>query len=204
MSHNQTAESVEAEAARVRAELIATGADIRAHVDPAAVVDAAKASFYRRSKDAPAFLKKNASPIGLVLLGGAFGATAVGLFLPPRKARSHLRPGTNVERDTTRFGSPTKKAQFEAAILSAGGVGLGYVGGLFVPKTSAEERLLGEPKALLHAKLDEFLQQHSRGIKLAAANLFGISRFSAAMLVALAAAAEALGFSARSEWRKPK
>ena len=70
---------------------------------------------------------------------------------------------------------------------------------MFVPKTPAEERLLGEPKAVLSAKLDEFLQQHSRGIKLAAANLFGVSRFSAAMLVAMAAAAEALGFSGRTE-----
>ena len=103
MSQNQTAESVEVEAARVRAELVATGADIRAHVDPAAVVDAAKASFNRRSKDAPAFLKRNASPIGLVLLGGAFGATAVGLFLPPRKARSACaRMSSGAEHDRLR------------------------------------------------------------------------------------------------------
>jgi hypothetical protein len=204
MSQNQTAESVEAEAARVRAELIATGADIRAHVDPTAVVDAARASFDRRSKDAPAFLKRNASPIGLVLFGGAFGATAVGLLLPPRKVRSHLAPGVNVEPNTNRLGSPTKRTQFEAAILSAVGVGLGYVGGMFVPKTSTEERFLGEPKAVLNAKLDEFLQQHSRGIKLAAANLFGVSRFSAAMLVAMAAAAEALGVSGRTYRQKPR
>ena len=91
----------------------------------------------------------------------------------------------------------------EAALLSTVSVGLGYVGGMFVPKTPAEERLLGEPKAVLSAKLDEFLQQHSRGMKLAAANLFGVSRFSAAMLIALAAAAEALGVSRRSVERKP-
>ena len=88
MSQNQTAEAIEAEAARVRAQLVEVGADIRSHVDPVAVVDAAKASFTRRSKDAPAFLKKNASPIGLVLLGGACGATLIGLLSPSRKARS--------------------------------------------------------------------------------------------------------------------
>src|ERR1700760_2434222 len=109
MSQHQTAESVEAEAARVRAQLIEVGGDIRAHVDPSVVVDAAKASFTRRSKDAPAFLKKNASPIGLVLLGGAFGATAVGLLLPSRKIRSSdaQRPEV-VERMAGSAVAPTK------------------------------------------------------------------------------------------------
>jgi hypothetical protein len=201
MNQIQTADRIEAEAARVRAQLIEVGADIRSHVDPVALVDAAKASFARRSKDAPAFLKKNASPIGLVLLGGAFGATVIGLLSPSRKA--HLPATGAVDPPATEAAaSPNAKAQLEAALLSTVSVGLGYVGGMFVPNTSAEERLLGEPKAALSAKLDEFLQQHSRGMKLAAANLFGVSRLSAATLVALAAAAEALGVSRRSVERK--
>jgi hypothetical protein len=201
MNQIQTADRIEAEAARVRAQLIEVGADIRSHVDPVALVDAAKASFTRRSKDAPAFLKKNASPIGLVLLGGACGATLIGL-LSPRKANL---PATGAVETpgTDAVASPTTKAHFEAALLSTVSVGLGYVGGMFVPETTAEKRLLGQPKAVLSAKLDEFLQQHSRGMKLAAANLFGVSRLSAAMLVALAAAAEALGVSRRSVERKP-
>jgi len=202
MSQNQTAENVEAEAARVRAQLVEVGADIRSHVDPAALVHSAKASFTRRSKDAPAFLKKNASPIGMMLLGGAFGATLIGLLSPSRKARS---PATGVTDPlaTGAAASPNAKAQLEAALLSTVSIGLGYVGGMFVPKTPAEERLLGAPKAVLSAKLDEFLEQHSRGMKLAVANLFGVSRFSAAMLIALAASAEALGVSKRSAARKP-
>jgi hypothetical protein len=201
MNQIQTADRIEAEAARVRAQLIEVGADIRSHVDPVALVDAAKASFTRRSKDAPAFLKKNASPIGLVLLGGACGATLIGL-LSPRKANL---PATGAVETpgTDAVASPTTKAHFEAALLSTVSVGLGYVGGMFVPETTAEKRLLGQPKAVLSAKLDEFLQQHSRGMKLAAANLFGVSRISAAMLVALAAAAEALGVSRRSMERTP-
>jgi hypothetical protein len=202
MNQIQTADRIEAEAARVRAQLIEVGADIRSHVGPVALVDAAKASFTRRSKDVPAFLKKNASPIGLVLLGGAFGATLIGLLSPPRKAKLPATgavdpPGTDA------VASPTTKVRLEAALLSTVSVGLGYVGGMFVPETTAEKRLLGQPKAVLSAKLDEFLQQHSRGMKLAAANLFGVSRLSAAMLVALAAAAEALGVSRRSVERKP-
>ena len=203
MSQHQTAESVEAEAARVRMQLIEVGGDIRSHVDPSAVVDAAKASFTRRSKDAPAFLKRNASPIGLVLLGGAAGATVIGLLGPSRKTRSRTAATVDVGPLANAGAATTTKIQLEAALLSIVGVGLGYVGGMFVPKTPAEERLLGEPKAMLSAKLDEFLQQHSQGMKLATANLFGVSRFSAAMLIVMAAAAETLGFSGQSKERKP-
>jgi hypothetical protein len=201
MSQRQTAESVEAEAARVRAQLVEVGADIRAHADPSAVVDAAKASFMRRSKDAPVFLKKNASPIGLVLIGGAVGATLIGLLSPSRKTPPQT--AVDVEPAAGNGASPTTKSQLEAALLSTVSVGLGYIGGMFVPNTRAEEKLLGEPKAVLSAKLDEFLQQHAHGMKLAAANLFGVSRLSAAMLIAMAAAAEALGVSGRSRGRKP-
>jgi hypothetical protein len=200
MSQNQTAESVEAEAARVRAQLVEVAADIRSHIDPTALVNAAKASLTRRSNDGPAFLKRNASPIGMMLLGGAFGATLIGLLSPSRKARSSGAVDLAVAGAAA---SPTMKTQLEAALLSTVGIGLGYVGGMFVPNTPVEERLLGAPKAVLSAKLDEFLQQHSRGMKLAAANLFGASRFSAAMLIALAAAAEALGVPRRSAERKP-
>ena len=203
MTQHQTAESVEAEAARVRAQLVEVGGDIRAHVDPSVVVDKAKASFTRRANDAPAFLKRNASPIGLVLLGGAAGATVIGLLGPSRKTRSRAAAAVDVEPIASASAAPTTKTQLEAALLSAVGVGLGYVGGMFVPKTPAEERLLGEPKAVLSAKLDEFLQQHSHGMKLATANLFGVSRFSAAMLVAMAAAAEALGIAGQRNGRKP-
>jgi hypothetical protein len=203
MTQHQTAEGVEAESARIRAQLVQAGGDIRAHVDPAAVVDAAKASFTRRTEDAPTFLKRNASPIGWVLLGGAAGATLIGLLGPSRKTRSPAAAAVDAEPLVSASASPRTKSQLEAALLSAVGVGLGYVGGMFVPKTPAEERLLGEPKAVLSAKLDEFVQQHSHGMKQATANLFGVSRFSASMLIAMAAAAEALGVSGQRRGRKP-
>lgn len=136
-----------------------------------------------------------------MLLGGAFGATLIGLLSPSRKARSS-EAGVIDPPATGAAASPNAKAQLEAALLSMVSVGLGYVGGMFVPNSPAEERLFGEPKAVLSAKLDDFLQQHARGMKLAAANLFGVSRLSAAMLIALAASAEALGVSRRSVERK--
>ena len=84
----QTAESIEAEAALVRSQLVAVGADIRHHADPAVIVDAAKASFKRRAEEAPSFLKENATPIGMVLLGGAFGAVLTGLVSHSRRSPS--------------------------------------------------------------------------------------------------------------------
>jgi hypothetical protein len=194
MNQHRTVESVEAEAALVRAQLVVAGADIRAHVDPSPIVDAAKASFARRTKELPTVLRQNATPIGLVLLGGAFGATLVGLSAPSRKASS---PTTGPSHTPARTPATTK-SRFEAAVLSTIGVGLGYIGGMFIPSTQAEERLLGEPKALMSAKLDEFLNQHTQGMKAAASNLFGASRLTAAMLIALAAAAEAFGVSTRT------
>ena len=167
MSQHQTPESVEAEAARVRSQLVELGADLRAHIDPTAIGNAAKASFARRSTDAPKFLRKNSTPIGLMLLGGAFGATFIGLMARPRKASPSAEPAGSPRG---RPKSAKSKARFEAALLSTLSVGLGYFGGLFIPNTPTEQKLLGEPKALLSARLDAFLNQHTRGMQMAAAN----------------------------------
>ena len=59
--------------------------------------------------------------------------------------------------------------------------------------STTEERLLGPPKAVLGQHLDEFLKEHTRGIKMAAANVFGLSRLSATTLVGLAMLVEAVG-----------
>jgi hypothetical protein len=77
-------------------------------------------------------------------------------------------------------------------LLSSIGVGLGYIAGMFVPTSSIEERLLSQPKAVLVQRLNEFSKDHTQGMKMAAANIFGISRWSAATLVGLAMLAESL------------
>ncbi len=190
----QTAESIEAEAALVRSQLVAVGADIRHRADPTLIVDAVKASFERQAQVVPALLRQNAAPIGMILLGGTVGAFLTGLFSPSRRARPVM---SKVEDDPRVEGvsGPTLRSQANAALLSSVGVGLGYIAGLFIPTTSAEERFLGQPKAVLSERLDEFLQQHTRDMKAAAANAFGISRLSATTLIGLALLAEALGIS---------
>ena len=193
----QTAESIEAEAALVRSQLVAVGADIRHQADPAVIVDAAKASFKRRAQDAPSFLKENATPIGMVLLGGAFGAVLTGLFSHSRRSPSVAPRVTNGASPVESVARPSVRSQANAALLSSVGVGLGYVAGMFVPNSATEERLLSQPKAVLGQHLDEFLKQHTRGMKMAAANVFGLSRLSATTLVGVAMLAEALGTSRR-------
>ena len=193
----QAAESIEAEAALVRAQLVAAGGDIRRHADPAVIVNAAKSSFKRRVQGAPSLLKANATPISMVLLGGALGAAVTGLFSRSRRSPSGMSPVTNVVSSGKSGVRSPLGSQANAALLSSVGVGLGYLAGMFVPASSTEERLLGQPKAVLAQHLDEFLQEHTRGMKMAAANLFGLSRLSATTLIGLAMIAEALGTSAR-------
>ena len=196
-----TAESIEAEAALIRSQLVAVGADIRHRADPAVIVDAAKASFKRRTEGVPTFLKENATPIGMVMLGGAFGAVLTGLFSQSRSSPS-VAPKA-IDKSTVGEGGlpPSVRSQAKAALLSTIGMGLGYVAGMFVPTSSTEERLFGQPKAVLSERLDDFLKEHMRGMKLAAANLFGASRLSAVTLIALAMLAEALGTTRRPSKR---
>ena len=189
----QTAESIEAEAALLRSQLMAVGADIRHHADPTVLVDAAKSSFKRRVEEAPTFLRENANPLGMVMLGGIFGATLTGLFSQSRRSQSIASNINDNYSSVEAVGHPSVRLQAKAALLSSLGVALGYVAGMFVPISSTEERLLGQPKAVLSQHLDDFLKEHTRGMKIAAANVFGISRLSAATLVGLAMLAEALG-----------
>ena len=157
----------------------------------------AKTSFKRRADGAPSFLKGNATPIGMVMLGGALGAAVTGLFSRSGRTPSEPSQVTNTVLSSKSGASPSVGSKAQAALLSSAGVGLGYLAGMFVPTSSAEERLLGQPKAALAQQLDEFLQEHTRGMKLAAANLFGLSRLSATTLIGLAMIAEALGTSTR-------
>ena len=190
----KTAENIEVEAALVRSQLVTVGIDIRHHVDPAVIVAAAKTSFKRRTENVPTFLKPNAAkPIGLVMLGGACGAVLTGLL--SRSSRS-ARLASNASDSSTAGPSgerPNVRSQANAALLSGVGIGLGYLAGMFVPKSSTEERLLGEPKAVLSQHFDDFLKTHKHGVEMAAAKAFGISRLSAVALVGLAMLAEALG-----------
>ena len=190
---NQTADSIEAESALIRSQLMADGADIRHHADPRVILDKAKASFLRRTEDAPIFLKQNASPIGMVLLGGALGAAVTGLL---SRSRLSAPKSTNVMAKAPRVESavkPTIRAHAKTALLSSFGVALGYVAGMFVPVSATEERWLGQPRAVLRQRLDDFLRDHTQGMKMAAANAFGLSRLSATTLVVLALLIEAVG-----------
>jgi hypothetical protein len=197
----QSAESITAEAALVRSQLVAVGADIRRHADPAAIVDAAKTSFKRRSAGAPSFLKENATPICMVVLGAAFGAVVTGLF--SRRAPSVAPAVTNVAEPAKSVARPSVGSQANAALLSSVGVGLGYVAGLFIPSSATEDRLLGGLKAVLVQHLDDFLKQHARGMKKVTANAFGLSRLSATTLVGLAMLADALGAPRRPATTNP-
>jgi len=195
MSQEQTAESVEAEAAKVRSQLLNVGADIRRRVDPSVLADKATATISERAKSVPDFLKKQSSPIGLILLGGAVGAVATGMFAKPnqsKRAVSDTPASTTLEVSVAAVSKPPLRKQVQAGLLSAVGLGLGYVAGLMVPSTSVEESYLEQPKAILRQQLNSFVDANTQGMKQAALNLFGASRLSATALIGLAIIGQAL------------
>ena len=133
----------------------------------------------------------------MVMLGGALGVAVTGLF--SRRAPSGVAPSNNYAAAPTKgvAASPSLGSKVNASVLSVVSVGLGYFAAMFIPSSATEDRLLGEPKAVLKQRLDEFLQQHSDGVKKATANALGLSRLSATTLVGLAMLADVLGASRR-------
>ena len=187
---NQTVESVEAESALIRSQLLSVGAEIRHRVDPTVLIDAASASFKRRASDVPSFLTKNATPIGMVILGGAMGSVVTGWLLRSPQKEFVARP----QAEKVSAGAITPSSRWShslTVVVTAISIGLGYVAGMLIPNSPAEERLFGQYKAVLSELLDGFLREHARGMKLAAANLFGASHLSATALLGLAMLAEA-------------
>ena len=196
----QTPEAIEAQSAELRAQLFSVGASIRHHADPSLVVDAAKEAFKRRTAEAPAFLKANATPIGMLLLGGALAAAMSSMLsksLPATVSRSSVEAEASPTTKATEGASgPTIRSQVRAAMLSGAGLGLGYLAGIFVPTTTAEERFLGEPKALLSLHLNQFVNRNAEGMKKSAVNAFGVSRIAGMLVVITTLLAEALGIVA--------
>ncbi|WP_027062742.1 hypothetical protein [Mesorhizobium loti] len=81
---------------------------------------------------------------------------------------------------------------------SAGGLFLGHVSGQAFQPTAKERALFGKAAVKIQDAADKFASEHSRGAKLAAAQAFGIARYSAAFLAVLSAASDYL---ARSDKR---
>lgn len=193
MSQEQTVEGVDAEAAVIRSQLLNIGADIRRRVDPSALADRATASISERAKSLPNFLRKESSPIGLILLGGAVGAVVTGMVTKPRITHSASATApAGLSANGTATSRPNVRKQLQAGLLSAVGLGLGYVAGHMVPSTSVEDAYLGQPKEILRQQLNGFIETNTQGMKKAALNIFGASRLSATALIALAIVGQAL------------
>ncbi len=202
MSKVQSAEEVERQAAAVRAQLAALGADIRRRASPAALMDSARASVTSRIGVVPARLSAQAFPVGLVLAGGALGVLATSLFSkrgPPaasvaREPRDAAKgvEGAKLAVPQSVAAAAPQRAPAKAVALSILGVGFGYLGGLLLPETPTEDRMLAQPKAILRDNLDRFLQSHTNGMKHSAFALFGASRYSAATLIGLGLLAQAM------------
>lgn len=67
---------------------------------------------------------------------------------------------------------------------------IGHVIGRSFKATAKERALFGKAAEELQSAASEFVSEHSRGAKLAAAQSFGFARYSAAFLVLMAVAGD--------------
>ncbi|PWJ86940.1 hypothetical protein C8D77_12038 [Mesorhizobium loti] len=74
----------------------------------------------------------------------------------------------------------------------AGGLLLGHIIGRAFDPTAKEQELFGKAAGEVHDAASEFINQHSHGAKVAAAQAFGFARYTAAFLAILAAASDYL------------
>jgi hypothetical protein len=81
----------------------------------------------------------------------------------------------------------TNLARAKVLAGSAGGLLIGHVIGRAFNPTEKERELFGKAGKDVQNAASEFVSQHSRGAKLAAAQAFGFAKYSAAFLVLMAA-----------------
>ncbi|AZO45630.1 hypothetical protein EJ076_33385 [Mesorhizobium sp. M7D.F.Ca.US.005.01.1.1] len=81
----------------------------------------------------------------------------------------------------------TNLARAKVLAGSAGGLFIGHVIGRSFEPTCKERELFGKVGEEVQNAAAEFMTQHSRGAKLAAAQAFGFARYSAGLLVLMAA-----------------
>ncbi|KRB23855.1 hypothetical protein ASD99_29690 [Mesorhizobium sp. Root695] len=87
----------------------------------------------------------------------------------------------------TRRKAITNLARAKVLAGSAGGLFIGHIIGRSFKPTGTERELFGKAGEEVQTAAAEFMSQHSRGAKLAAAQAFGFARYSAALLALMAA-----------------
>ncbi|QKC85547.1 hypothetical protein [Mesorhizobium sp. NZP2077] len=192
--------------ARSRAErqaLFAPVAEISRRLQPGHLVDVT--TRYAKDKVAGVFggvsnaIKENGGAAAAVALGAvAFfdagrrsgeGGNGVG-SIPAPDAKT-LNGGTHAVRSLPDMETPrkaiTNMARAKVLAGSAGGLFIGHVIGRSFKPTDKERELFGKAGEEVQNAAAEFVSQHSRGAKLAAAQAFGFARYTAALLALMAA-----------------
>ena len=194
MTNQLSPEFIEAEARLVRAELFASGAIVRARLSPSALADDARVRLREASAKSFETFSKHSRDIGLVLTGGSIAIALMKAFGIGR-SHSHEKPvAANVASTESNLAetasSPTMTSRLRAAVVSCLGAILGLGVSQLVPHSSVESELLGEVRTALGQQVENFLSDHSDGLKRTMAHSFGLSRFAAGLLVLLAMAGD--------------
>lgn len=195
--------------ARTRAErqaLFGPVAEIRRRLQPGHLVDVT--TRYAKDKVAGVFggvsdaIKENGGTAAAVALG------AVAVFDAGRKSGEGNDLGNAPAPDSETFNGGTQASRVSvpdvetprtaitnlarAKVLagSAGSLFIGHVIGRSFKPTHKERELFGKAGEEVQNANAEFMSQHSRGAKLAAAQAFGFARYSAALLALMAAVSD--------------
>jgi hypothetical protein len=117
----------------------------------------------------------------------------------PERDSETLKGWTHAHRPVPHAENPRKAvtnlARAKVLAGSAGGLFIGHVIGRSFKPTEKERELFGKAAEEVQNAASEFVSQHSRGAKLAAAQAFGFARYSAAFLVIMTAANDYFGGS---------
>jgi hypothetical protein len=187
---NEEMHILEARADAQRAAMVTTVTEVTRRLQPRYLVDATTRLAKQKSVELFGGVSRSIKNHGgtAALLGiGAVTAFDLGR----RSARGQSGTGSPYEFDSSssNLAQPAIPASAYAGAIGRliAGMSLGMVLGRAFKVTAAEERLLAEIAPDLPNTAAAFVQYHSRGAKLVAADAFGFARYAAAFLAIMAA-----------------
>ena len=190
MPLSRSPDSIIAEQRVLRGQLVASASILRRRIQPSQLLRGVRTNVADAAADVISRVRgRYSKEIGLVLGGAAAGA-----WMARAARRSHGVTDTQ-ERPTSDGAvtaaaavvTPPLKAALRAIALSIFATSLGYLAGGRIPRTSIEREFVGEATATLGRSLSDFLDRNADSMKRSAMNMFGVTRWAAIGLMALAA-----------------
>ena len=189
---DQSVQAIQGQARLERQAFSRSLGEINERLRPQYLVDQGKHFLWRRAggllTDVSRAVKANGGVVALAGTGAivAFDLGRKSVEQPTQASTERSdHPGA---KEVSRSEKPTSvSTRATAAAIGGAGMVVGHVLIKGVAITAIERRLLKECSARLRRGSVAFVEEHSRGAKIAAAQAFGFARFAAAFLAVMAA-----------------